>query len=115
MLNVKPAVYTALSTDATLVALATGGIFADTNPDSGTYPVVVYSEISNIPHLHADDVEKISKSTIQISVLTLDGASSAIAERVNTLMLGIGFMREFSGDLIDGNIKIKSMRYAIAQ
>ena len=115
LLNVKSAVYAALSTDASLVGLVKGGIYPDKNPDAGTYPAVVYTEISNIPHMHADDAEQISKSTIQISILTEDGASSAIAERVNALMLGVGFMRVFSGDLLDGNIKITSMRYVIAQ
>ena len=113
MLNVKPTVYTALSTDTALVALVTGGIFADRNPDGGTYPALTYSEISNVPALLSDNAEEISRSTIQISVLTDGASTSAIAERVNVLMLGLGFMRQFAGDLMDGNIKIKALRYTI--
>lgn len=115
LLNVKPTVYAALSGDATLVAMLTGGIYADACPDAGTYPVLVYSEISNIPALHADDAEKASKSTIQIGILTNGSSTSAIAARVDTLMLGLGFMRQFAGDLQDGLIKIKTMRYCISQ
>ena len=112
MLNVKPTVYTALSTDTALVALVTGGIFADRNPDGGTYPCIVYTEISNVPALNADNVEDISRVTIQISVMTDSGSTSAIAERVDEIMtLALGFSRQFSGDIMDGNIKIKAMRY----
>ena len=112
MLNVKPTVYTALSTDTALVALVTGGIFADRNPDGGTYPAITYSEISNVPALNADDTEDMSRVTIQISVMTDSGSTSAIAERVDEIMtLALGFNRQFSGDIMDGNIKIKAMRY----
>ena len=114
MLNVKPTVYNALSTDTALVALATGGIFADKNPDGGTYPAITYSEISNVPALSADNTEDISRVTIQVSVMTDSGSTSAIAERVNVIMLGLGFCRQFAGDIVDGDIKIKVLRYTIA-
>lgn len=113
MLNIKPTLYNALSADAALVAMVTGGIFADRNPDGGTYPALTYSEISNVPILNADNAEEISRSTIQISVLTDGASTTAIAERVNVIMLGLGFMRQFAGDLMDGNIKIKALRYTI--
>lgn len=111
MLNVKPTIYNALKTDTVLALLATGGIFADRNQDGGTYPCIVYTEISNVPALNADNVEDISRVTVQISVMTDSGSTSAIAERVDVLMLGLGFMRQFSGDLMDEGIKIKAMRY----
>ena len=114
MLNVKPTVYTALSTDTTLKALVTGGIFADRNPDGGTYPAITYSEISNVPALNADNAEDMSKVTVQVSVMTDSGSTSAIAERVNEIMTkSLGFSRQFSGDILDGDVKIKAMRYVI--
>ena len=112
MLNVKTTIYNALKTDAALSLLVTGGIFADRNQDGGTYPCIVYSEISNVPALNADNVEDISRVTIQISVMTDSGSTTAIAERVDEIMtLALGFNRQFSGDIMDGNIKIKAMRY----
>ena len=98
MLNVKPTVYTALSTDTTLKNVGEQAAFLLTGiPDGGTYPALTYSEISNVPALNADNAEEISRSTIQISVLTDGASTSAIAERVNVLMLGLGFMRQFAG------------------
>ena len=112
MLNVKTTIYNALKTDTALALMATGGIFADRNLDGGTYPCIVYTEISNVPALNADNVEDISRVTIQISVMTDSGSTSAIAERVDEIMtLALGFSRQFSGDIMDGNIKIKAMRY----
>ena len=109
--NLKPEVYSLLSGDVTLTAAAKGGIYADYSPDSGTYPVVVYSEISNVPHFHADNQEQMSRIIMQVSVMVDNGSTSTIAARIDELMTGGGFTRQSSADLVDGIIKIKSMRY----
>lgn len=114
MLNVKTTLYSALKNDATLVALAPGGIFADKKPKAGSYPCIVLAEISNVPAVSADDEEEVSRVTAQISVMTDSGSTTAIAGRVDFIMtINLGFSRQFSGDIIDGDIKIKAMRYVI--
>lgn len=114
MLNVKPTLYSAFSTDAMLPGMVPGGFHPIKNSDGGIYPAVVYSEISNVPALNADGEEQYSKVTVQISILTDGTSTSAIAERINIIMLSLGFARQFSGDLIDGKISMKILRYTIA-
>ena len=114
MLNVKTTVYSALKNDATLIALTPGGIFADKKPEAGSYPCIVFAEISNVPAINADNEEDISRVTVQISVMTDSGSTTAIAERINEIMTKVlEFNRQFSGDILDGDIKIKAMRYVI--
>lgn len=114
MLNVKTTVYSALKNDATLIALAPGGVFANINPKGGKYPCIVFAEISNVPDVSADDEEDTGNVTMQISIMTNDGAATDIAERVNEIMTkNLGFSRQFSGDIIDGEVQIKAMRYVI--
>ena len=114
MLNVKTTLYSALKNDATLVALAPGGIFADKKPEAGSYPCIVFAEISNVPAVSADNEEEVSRVTVQISVMTDSGSTTAIAGRVDFIMTtNLGFSRQFSGDILDGDIKIKAMRYVI--
>lgn len=114
MLNVKPIVYSALSTDAALPGLLPGGIHSNVNDNAGKYPALVYDEISNVPIVFADSEEQYSRSTMQISILTNGTSSDNIAERVNKVMLENGFMRQFSGDITNGKTKIKVLRYTIA-
>lgn len=115
MINSKPDIYEALSGDAVLANLVQSRIYADKCPAGGQYPIVVYTEISNVPAMYADDAETDSLITIQISVLVNSGSTTEIAKQVNKIMIGIGYIRQFSGDLMDGEIKIKSMRFVIAQ
>lgn len=114
MLNVKTTTYSALKNDATLTALVTGGFFADKKPEAGNYPCIVFSEISNVPAVSADNEEDISRVTVQISVMTNSGSITAIAERINEIMTkNLNFSRQFSGDIVDGDIRTKAMRYVI--
>lgn len=114
MLSVKTTEYSALKNDATLTILVPGGIFADKKPEGGKYPCVVFAEISNVPAVSADNEEDSSRVTTQISIMTNSGSTTAIAERVDFIMTKrLGFSRQFSGDIIDGDVKITAMRYVI--
>ena len=113
MLNVKPIIYSVLSTDTVLPGMLPGGIHSNVNDNAGKYPALVYDEISNVPALSADGEEQYSKATVQISVLTDGTSTSAIAERVNVIMINRGFMRQFSGDMTSGKTKMKILRYTI--
>lgn len=113
MLNVKSIVYSALSADTILSGKLPGGIHSNVNDNAGKYPALVYDEISNVPAISANNAEALSRATIQITVLTDGSSTSAIAERVNAIMLNQGFSRQFAGDITSGNIKMKVMRYVI--
>jgi len=91
-------------------------MFTDKAPDAGKYPAIVYAMISDVPILAADDSETMTKTTIQVSILSLAG-SQPIANRINALMVGLGFVRIFTGNIADpanNSLKIKVMRYNIA-
>lgn len=119
MIDIMPTVYTALSNDSALCGLLAKGknsMFTDKAPDAGKYPAIVYAMISDVPILAADDSETMTKTTIQVSILSLAG-SQPIANRINALMVGLGFVRIFTGNIADpanNSLKIKVMRYNIA-
>ena len=113
MLNVKPIVYSALSTYTILPGLLPGGIHPNVNDNAGKYPALIYDEISNVPALSANNAESLSRATVQISIMTDGSSTSAIAERVDTVMINRGFTRQFAGDITQGSIKMKVMRYVM--
>lgn len=93
-----------------------GGVHSDLTAYSGRYPVICYQVINDVPHLWGDDVETARRVTVQISILTEDGADTDMVSIVNRLMLGLDWMR-VSTDRVtaqDG-IRITAMRYVIAE
>lgn len=116
MIDIMPAVYHALSNDSALCGLLAAGkksIFTDKAPDAGKYPAIVYAMISDVPVLAADDGENLTKTTMQVSILSLAN-SMQMANRINSLMVGLGFVRIFTGNIADpanNLLKIKVMRF----
>ena len=77
-----------------LVADADGRCIYHTHaPDAGTYPILIYSIISDVPALTADNAERERRVTVRVHICTTDGASDGIYRAVNAAMLGAGFMR----------------------
>lgn len=62
-------------------------------PDAGTYPILIYSIISDVPALTADNAERERRVTVRVHICTTDGTSDSIYRAVNAAMLGAGFMR----------------------
>lgn len=91
------------------------GIFYYESPDGGSYPILVYNEISNTPALFGDNQEEFKSSTIQISILTADGEYFNIEKLVNEIMKENGFRRQYSTNIIENNIKIRVIRYNILE
>lgn len=94
----EDAVYTAMAGDMSLVALLPNGeesIFHLQAPsDTVTrYPVIVYSPISDVPALSADDFEAAHRVTIRLHILTRDGQYSAIQRHIHRILQGLGFVR----------------------
>ena len=115
LLNVKEKLYSALSNNADIKALAVGGIYFGISPDAGTYPVITYQEISNVPALMADDAEQISRITVSINVITQNTSTFALAEKVDEVMTSLGFMRDFSHIFNQDDLTIQTGRYIIAE
>ena len=54
-------------------------IYHGISPDAGSYPILVYSLISDVPALAADGREQERRVTIRIHILTKDGRYSGSA------------------------------------
>ena len=115
LLTVKEKVYAALSTNAEIVALAVGGIYYGQSPDAGTYPLIVYQEISNVPALSADNLEQISRITITVDVLTQKTSTYPLSKKIDEVMLDLGFIRSFSSCFVQDDLNIQTVRYVIAE
>ena len=100
MLNAKPLVAIALSTDNDLIALIPKIRMFDgiaSFPSAPIYPYLTYEEIANIESLHADDEEIESEVTFRIHLWGTASLSIA-AGHVDGVMKSINFGRNYSMD-----------------
>jgi len=115
VINLKPDVVAALKNDATLVGLLGGPrIYFQVAPNADEFPRITYYEQDNRPALHGDSRELGSEVTFVIDIWA-KASTSAIADAVDRIMTGLGFVREFAGDLYeqDTGVYHKNMRYRI--
>lgn len=69
------------------------GIYHGRSPDAGSYPVLVYSVISDVPALSADGMEMERRVTVRLHILTKDGAYEKIEDAARKVMDSLGFRR----------------------
>lgn len=114
MINIKPDVVTALKTDAILAGLVGDRIYFYYPPVEAAYPCISYYELDNRPALYGDNQELASEITFVIDIWA-KASTTAIADAVNRIMTGLGFVREFAGDLYEQDTGVfhKHMRYRI--
>ena len=112
MKNVKPDIVSALKNNPTLSSLIAGRVIFMSLPDEPEFPCITYYEQNNSPALKGDGKELTSESVMVIDVWS-KGSTTAIAQAVNNVMVGLNFVREFSGDLYESDTGVhhKSMRY----
>lgn len=79
----------------------------------GTYPHVVYREISNVPALHGDNRELAFRAVYQIAIVTDDDNYEDLETAVEGIMTSLGFMRSDTQDIFDGNFN-RVLRFSIA-
>ena len=119
MYNAKPLIATALSTDASLIALIPKIRMFDgvaNFASSPIYPYLTYDEIGNTEALHSDDEEAESEVSFRIH-LWGTASLSTIAGHINRIMHSIEFGRNYSRDqdeVLDTGqiIKHKIMSYS---
>ena len=97
-MNIKEKVFSALNSSSDLTALlakdARGQcIYHGRSPDAGSYPILIYSIISDVPAVIADAVELERRITLRIHIITKDGVYEDIYKEVLKIMLSLGFMR----------------------
>ncbi len=108
-MSVMAAVYAALKSDARLTSKLAGrakGIYHLHGPDAGSYPVIVYSTLSDVPALHADNVEIERRVTVRIHIMTRDGQYGSIYADVGRIFRSIGFSRVQTNEIYDDGLRI---------
>ena len=115
-MNIKEQVYQALVKSKKLTALLAHDrkgrcIYPLRSPDAGSYPVLVYSVISDVPALMADGEEREGVVTVRIRSLIRDGNFDNIVREVERAMAGIGFVRAQATEFAEGNLFIMAIDY----
>ena len=119
MVNAKPLVASALSTDALLIAIIPKVRMFDgiaTFAAAPVYPYLTYEEIGNGEALHADDAETESEVTFRVHIWGTS-STSTISGHVDRVMKAAEFGRNYSMDqdeILDTGqvIKHKIMSYS---
>jgi hypothetical protein len=119
MYNGKPIIFTALSTDASLIALIPKIRMFDgvaTFASAPIYPYLTFFELINMPSLFGDDEELESEIAIRLDIWGT-ASLSVIAGHVDRILKTINFGRNYSIDndeVLDTGISIrhKSMSFS---
>ena len=116
-MSVAKMVYQALVRSKTLSQLLAHGkksIYHGHSPDAGTYPILVYSVISDVPALSADGTELERRVTVRIHILTKDGRFREIHKAVKSVLLPLGFIRAQTQELTEKDIFVEITDYRTA-
>lgn len=97
-----------------LLAHGKKGIYHGRSPNAGTYPIIVYSMISDVPALSADGMELERRVTVRIHILTKDGRFREIHKAVRNALLPLGFVRAQTQELIEKDIFVEITDYRTA-
>ena len=97
-----------------LLAHGKKGICHGRSLDAGTYPILVYSAISDVPALSADGMELERRVTIRIHVLTKDGRFGEIHRAVQNALLPLGFVRTQTQEIVEKDIFVEITDYRTA-
>ena len=107
-MTITEKVYSALSGNDSLTSLlAKGGIYHLRSPDAGSYPIVVYSMVSDVPTVKGDDEELAHTVTVRIHIVTKDARYSDIYREVLAAMKPIGGVRSFTQEIWDKDLNSK--------
>ena len=87
------------------------GIYHGRSPDAGSYPILVYSVISDVPALSADGMEMERRVTVRLHILTKDGAYEKIEDAARKVMDSLGFRRYQSMELAEKQAFVKIMDF----
>lgn len=113
MIDIKPTIGQALTTNATLTSLLGSGerIFYMQSPSLKICPCIVFSEEGNRGKYFFDNAESASEIVVYINIFA-SADTHLLADCVNTIMEGLGFVREYSRDLPKNNdMYQKHMRF----
>jgi len=116
-MSVARKVYQALVRSKALSQLLAHGkksIYHGRSPNAGTYPIIVYSVISDVPALSVDGMELERRVTVRVHILTKDGRFREIHRAVQNALLPLGFVRAQTQELIEKDIFVEITDYRTA-
>lgn len=106
-------VKSALLADTELISLLGGDYVWNTVAGDDTkFPRVIYTELNNLDADFEDDVPTRGEIYYQLDVFS-KGSTSAIAQRVESVMASLNFYRYSSANLYEKDVKVyhRAMRY----
>ena len=117
-MTIKEKVYQALTSSRELTSLLVKDrrcrcIYPGVSPNAGSYPILVYNIISDVPALVADGEEVERRVTVRIHIMTKDGNYGRIYSALQKVMLGIGFMRSQTVEITEKDLFILCVDYKI--
>jgi hypothetical protein len=117
-MNLKEQVYAALMSSRELTSRLVKDrkgrcIYPGQSPDAGSYPILVYNIISDVPALVADGEEMERRVTVRIHILTRDGHYGEIYSALQKVMLRFGFMRGQTVEITEKDLFILCVDYKI--
>lgn len=117
-MNIREKVFAALMSSITLTApLAKDSknqcLYHCRSPNAGSYPVLVYWVLADIPAVIADNQELVRRITFRISILTSDAVFEPMYKEIVRIMLGLGFMRVQTTEELQNNLFVKSVDFRI--
>lgn len=118
MMSIEERVYETLSQNRKVTSLLVKDrkgrcVYHAHSPDAGSYPIIVYSVISDVPALAGDGMELERRVTVRIHILTKDGGYERIYKAVQEAMLSAGFLRSMSQEFAEKDLFIKMVDYKI--
>ena len=116
-MSIAKMVYQELSHSRELTQLLAHGkksIYHGRSPNAGTYPIIVYTVISDVPALSADGTELERRITVRIHILTKDGRVREIHCAVQKTLLPLGFVRAQTQEFFEKDIFVEITDYRTA-
>ena len=117
-MNIKEQVYAALMSSRELTSLLVKDrkgrcIYPGQSPNAGSYPILVYNIISDVPALVADGEEMERRVTVRIHIMTKDGNYGRIYSALQRAMLGLGCMRSQTVEITEKDLFVLYVDYKI--
>lgn len=114
-MDVLKDVYSALTTKSISSLLASGkdSIYHGWSEDAGTYPVIIFGIVSDVPALSCDNDEVAHEVTVRIHIVTKNGAYQPIYQAVQAEMKRRGYRRKMTNEINDEDLKILVVDYVI--
>lgn len=109
-MDVRESIYSALSGDTALTALAS--VYMNDSKDSTSLPAVVVSIVDEVPRF-ADDGELITITRFQITIITRDAEYDTIESYIKKDMYDIGATRVMSTEFLNEKKHYRVVQFKI--